>query len=220
MKKSGVGTISPHRFLIGFGMYISPEGHSCYLVALEGPDRLGKSTQAKLLEDAMKESQIRGIVEKSPYADGPICDRIYQMLYSGEAVSQPVVFQTLMGINRLSWQQQHLPNLAYHFDVIVLDRWSPSTWVYGAESGVPDETTSCVLQGLIEPDLVLVFDGEAFPSPDADDSYEADERFQRNIRQRYRDWAQGKIHVRWLDARQEVSAVTEEILGHIRWILR
>jgi thymidylate kinase len=196
-------------------MYTSPQGHSCFIVALEGPDRLGKSTQARILQERLH--SVRGKVEKSPYADGITYERIYEMLRTGEALSHPIVFQTLMGINRLLWQS-HLSMIAKDFDVIVLDRWSPSTWVYGAEAGVAEATTACILQGILEPDLVLIFDGEPFPSPDEDDSYEANVQFQQNLRKRYRDWAK-KPNARLIDARQSVETVTEILMAHIRGLL-
>ena len=34
-------------------MYRSPKGDTCLFVALDGADRLGKSTQGQLLEDAL-----------------------------------------------------------------------------------------------------------------------------------------------------------------------
>ena len=76
-------------------MYESPKGHRCFIVALEGPDRLGKSTQAKMVEHKMEAEGIRGVLDKCPDKDGVTYERIYEMLRTGEAVKYPTVFQTL-----------------------------------------------------------------------------------------------------------------------------
>jgi len=198
-------------------MYQSPQGHSCFLVALEGADRLGKSTQAKLLEAAMDKAKMKAIVEKCPFKDGGTYERIYEMLRTGEAVKYPTVFQTLQGANRRYFQNSYLPTLASHFDVVVIDRWNTSTLVYGAEAGVPEETTNCILKGIVEPDLVFLFDGQPFVSPDEDDAYEADKDFQRRLRDRYRAW--GEAHPETaiiVNANRGPEVITEELLEKLQ----
>jgi dTMP kinase len=197
-------------------VYESPQGHRCFIVALEGPDRLGKSTQASLLEASLEGRGISSIVEKAPFKDEATHGRIYDMLRTGEALRYPVVFQTLMGANRHLFQNRYLPNLAWHNDVVVLDRWNVSTLVYGAESGVPEETTRCILKGLVEPDLVLIFDGEPFSSPDEDDAYEADKAFQSRIRQRYVEWGNSNSNAMFIKANRRQEMIQREIVEAIQ----
>jgi thymidylate kinase len=202
-------------------MFVSPKGHKCFIVALEGPDRLGKSTQAALLETAMETARIRGVFDKCPYKDGVTYERIYEMLRTGEAVKYPTVFQTLQGANRMAFQKTLLPTLALHFDVVVIDRWNVSTLVYGGEAGVPQETTDCILKGIVEPDLVFVFDGEQFDAPDADDAYEADKEFQGRLRRRYAAWADAHpdITVK-VNANQDKRLISLDLLDGIKKLLR
>ena len=198
-------------------MYQSPHGHSCHVVALEGGDRLGKSTQAKLLENALEQVKIKAILDKSPYKDGVTYERIYEMLESGEAVRHPVVFQTMFGANRRFFQQRFLPTLARHFEVVVLDRWSLSGRIYGGESGVSKADTECLLSGLLEPDLTFVFDGVPFPTEGGDDSYEADTAFQSRVRDRYRRWAEKHPETTVLvDAHGAPQVICEEIVSTIQ----
>lgn len=171
-------------------MYKSPKGDTCLFIALEGGDRLGKSTQARLLESMLERAGVRVIFDKSPYKDDATYERIYEMLETGDAVRHPVVFQATYGANRRFFQQQLLPTLAGHFDVVLMDRWTLSGRVYGSETGVPEKDTECIQKGLVEPDFTVVFDGTPFPAQDNGDSYETDTSFQRRIRDRYRAWAQ------------------------------
>lgn len=197
-------------------MYTS-RTHQCFLIALEGADRLGKTTQAKRLEPALEQVGIKGVVEKMPYQDGVTYDRIYEMLHTGEALQEPVAFQTFMGVNRLGFQSNYLPTLAEHFEVVILDRWNLSTLVYGAQSGVSEETTKVILKGVSEPDLVLIFDGEPFSSTETDDSYEANLEFQDRVQRAYRDW--GNAHPEktvFIRANQAPDLVTKDILAAIR----
>jgi dTMP kinase len=201
-------------------MYQSPQGHSCHIVALEGGDRLGKSTQARLLEPALERAKIRGILDKSPYKDGATYDRIYEMLGTGDATRHPVVFQTLYAANRRFFQHRFLPTLAGHFDVVVLDRWILSGLVYGAQAGIPDDVQACIQHGLVVPDLTLVFDGQPFPAPDDDDSYEADQGFQQRIRDGFRSWAQQRPdQALVVGANRPEKIVCAELVGAIQRLL-
>jgi len=202
-------------------MYTSPNGHRCLIVALEGPDRIGKSTQAQRIAHALKERKIRGAVEKAPFKDGVTYDRIYEMLRTGEAVEHPVVFQSFMGINRRLFQTQYLPDLAQEMDVVVLDRWNVSTLVYGSEGGVSAATTWCILKGILEPDLVFLFTGEPFASPDTDDAYEADKDYQRRIQDTYKAWGKSNpARTHWIKANEAPERITDEIVGTIQYLMR
>ena len=197
-------------------MYRSPKGDTCLFVALEGADRLGKSTQGQLLEDALERAKVKAILDKSPYKDGATYGRIYEMLETGEAVRHPLVFQTLYGANRRFFQHLYLPTLAVHFDVVVMDRWSLSSRVYGGAAGVPEADTECLLSGLVEPDLTLVFDGEPFASTGEDDAYEADRGFQARVRASYHRWAQETVPGRVLvNANRGREAIRDEVLAAV-----
>jgi len=202
-------------------MYTSPQGNSCFIVALEGPDRLGKSTQAKLVETAMDVEGTRGVIDKCPYKDGVTYKRIYEMLRTGEAVKYPTVFQTLQGANRRAFQHKLLPTLALHFDVVIIDRWNVSTLVYGTEAGVPIETTECILKGIVEPDLVWLFEGEPFAAPDADDAYEADKEFQARLRKGYARWAEAHPEITMrVDANRPKHQICAELMVSLRKLVR
>lgn len=168
-------------------MYTAPNGNTCYLVALEGADRVGKATQAALLENGLNARGHKSTVEEIPYKDGVTHPEIYRMLKDGSVNLEPAVLQTLHTINRRYFQLQYLPTLAAHFEVVVLDRWNLSTRVYGAASGVSHPITENLLKGIVTPDIGIVLDGDSFPKEGLD-VWEADTEFQRAVRQGYREW--------------------------------
>lgn len=167
-------------------MFYSSQGQ-CFLIAIEGPDKVGKATQAELLEDKLQRRGIKAMTVEVPWKDDVTYDLIYSMLKSGEAKEHPIVFQTLQATNRRILQETYLPNLTTHFDVVILDRWTPSTWAYGAASGIPTRVNEVILQGLVEPDFTIILDGVPF-GHEREDTYEADNVFQQEVRRQYREY--------------------------------
>lgn len=205
--------------------------NGCYLVVIEGPDKVGKQTQTKMLVDALssrtaltvigdekldKPRQLKVESEEIPYNDGNTHKKIYEMLKNGDAVKHPEAFQTFHTANRMIWQRDVLPNLAQHHDVLVLDRWNISSWVYGRAGGCSDEMLKCVLDSIVEPDLVFVFDGEPFNTPErADDSYEANKTFVKTVRDGYRRWALENEGIAVpIDANRSRDEVHKELVWH------
>jgi dTMP kinase len=199
-------------------MYKARNGKESYLIAIEGPDRLGKATQARRLESSLPRLGYKPISEEVPYKDGVTRDLIYEMLFDGRATQHPVVFQTIQAMNRRIFQAQYLPNLAAHFDAIVLDRWIGSTIVYGRAAGVSDEQTECMLSGVIKPDLVFVFDGEPFPAKEREalDEYEKDSEFQRRVRAGFQRYANETPEAHLVDAHRDPNVITDELIAQCR----
>lgn len=193
-------------------MFTAPNGKTCHLIALEGADRVGKATQAALLERALNAEGIKATVEEIPYNDRVTHPEIYRMLKDGTVNLEPAVLQTLHAVNRRYFQHSFLPNLTSHFDVVVLDRWNLSTRVYGAASGVDEQVTENLLKGIVEPDVVFVLDGPPFPKPGLD-VWEADSEFQRTVREGYRGWCdRDPEHYVKISANNAKSFVHRQIL--------
>jgi dTMP kinase len=199
-------------------MFTARNGRKCFLVAIEGPDRVGKATQARLLEERLMPH--KATVEEVPYNDGVTYPQIYAMLRSGAVNKYPVVFQTLQGTNRRFFQKNFLPNLASHYDVLILDRWTLSTRVYGIASGVSEGATNEILEGIVEPDLTLVFDGKPFPKEGLD-VWEANIPFQNRVRELYMaHCAKEPERFVKIDAERPVDVIQEEVLTTVRNRLR
>lgn len=205
--------------------------NGCSLVVIEGPDKVGKETQTKMLVEALSTRIARTVVAKGPldkprnlkvaseeipYDDGNTHTQLYKMLKNGDAVTHPEAFQTFQAANRMIWQKDVLPRLASRYDVIVLDRWNISSWVYGRAGGCSDAMLECVLEPIIEPDLVFVFDGEPFHTPErTDDSYEANKALMQRVREGYRRWARENSDMAVaINANRPREAVNEELVWH------
>jgi thymidylate kinase len=74
------------------------------------------------------------------------------------------------------------------YDVIIMDRWSLSTVVYGAAEGVSEEFTTRLAKWLRVADYTFVLHGESY-FHEAEDSYEADRDLQLKVRLGYSMWA-------------------------------
>lgn len=204
--------------------------NNCYLIVIEGPDKVGKETQSKLLVESLqtrfyktfegqitkKRVPISVVREEIPYRDGITHTKIYDMLKSGEAVDHPDAFQTLQVANRMIWQKTVLTNMSMRKDVIILDRWNISSWVYGRASGCSEKMLDCLLRDIVKPDIVFVFDGDPFITPEReDDSYERNKVFMAKVRRQYQRWASKNPGVAVkVEANRPKDVVQEKLVRH------
>lgn len=201
-------------------MYRAPNGQHCFLVAIEGPDRVGKATQAEMLQQGLYQEGLKATIEEIPSDDKVTYPQIYAMLHSGAVDRYPVVFQTLQATNRRYFQVHFLPNLAHHFDVVILDRWNLSTRVYGRVSGVKEDTTEAILDGILEPDLNIVLDGDPFPKEGLD-TWEANLVFQSRVRELYGQYCdQDPKQFVKIEANRPPHDVRQDVLAEVLKRLR
>lgn len=158
------------------------------IIVIEGPDRCGKATQSKLLQEYITRAGFGAIVVEVPIRSAVTYRIVYWMLKNGLAKRFPKVFQCLQFLNRKIFQIFTLPGLERMYDFIVMDRWSLSTIVYGGAGGVSEEFTVSLAKRLREPDYTFVLSGESYLH-EAEDSYEADLDLQDKVRLGYSMWA-------------------------------
>jgi thymidylate kinase len=204
--------------------------NGCYLVVIEGPDKVGKETQSKKLARALQERFFKTYVgssrnkrinisverEEIPYNDGVTHKKIYDMLNTGEALQYPEVYQTFHAANRLIWQKKVMPQMTTYNDVIILDRWNISSWVYGRTSRCSEKMLQCVLKEIVEPDIVFVFDGDSFHTPEREnDSYEGNQTFMAGVRHHYKRWVEEnpEIAIR-ISANRPKEIIHEDLIRH------
>ena len=176
------------------------------IVVVEGPDKVGKETQSKLLADTLS---VRGlqVVRLEPtkqFAYGK--KAIYSMLESGAAKRYPNLFQFVQFINRLYIQLFKLPKLVRENDIVILDRWALSGFIYGQCEGINPWLNEWFYNRAKRADLVLVFSGTSYRRTQADDSYEKDAVLQTRVKNLYRVFGQAMTDHVLLD---NVGSVTE-----------
>jgi thymidylate kinase len=159
------------------------------LVVFEGPDKVGKETQSKLLAQNLKKQGINCIrVEPSKEAHPRLKKLIYSMLETGAAKRHPNTFQFVQFLNKVYFQTFKLPKLMKVYDVVILDRWALSGWIYGDAEGINRSLNKWMFNRVKRADITLVLSGTSYKrSTTTDDSYEKDNDLQAKVRIAYRD---------------------------------
>lgn len=173
---------------------------------------VGKATQARLLEQALLSRGFKTTTEEIPYQDRLTHSLLYEMLEQGSARSSPDAFQAIQCLNRIHFWQHYLPTLAMYHNVIVLDRWTLSTEIYGAAGGAHPDVTAHLLRHVCPADLNLVIDAPPWPKPDRD-VLERDNPFQSRVRTLYQEaCAQDPVVNVKIDGARPVAVVHHEML--------
>lgn len=158
-------------------------------IVIEGPDRVGKATQVKLLQEKLAKANKTVTTVEVPLRSNIIYHLIYWMLGNGLAKKFPKIFQWFQYFNRQIFQWMILPRLDDEYDYIIMDRWSLSTVVYGAATGVPEEFTQKLYKRLKTPDHTIILLGKSHQHV-AEDVYESDNSLQEKVRKLYAIWSE------------------------------
>lgn len=156
------------------------------VIALEGPDRVGKFTQATMLVNKLRSIGYTVGFYEVPAKDFLTYPIIYWMLKNGLAKRFPRLFQWLQIQNRRKLQKKILSSIGSH-DYIILDRWFLSTYIYGKASGIELNLDDLRL-GLLPPDMNIILNGK-IGGLEARDVYEKDDVMQAKVVKFYREWA-------------------------------
>lgn len=159
------------------------------IIAVEGPDRVGKATQTKMLNDYLVSCGKTVKTVEVPVHGIFSYPLIYLMLKTGLAKFFPNLFQFIQSLNKLTFQYFFLPLLKKKYDYVIFDRWSLSSLVYGESSGVNFNMNLSLFKKLEVPDLTVVINGPA-RNDEARDSYESDKSFQAVVRANYALWCE------------------------------
>lgn len=181
------------------------------IIVFEGADRCGKATQSKMLRDHLNFSGQSAKIVEVPIRSAVSYRLVYWMLHNGLAKKLPKLFQVLQFLNRKIFQIFTLPSLESEYDVLILDRWSLSTIVYGGAEGVSEKFTVGLSNMLRKPDHTIILLGPSFPH-DAEDVYEADTELQRKVREGYSSWAfSHPLETSVLDCKQDKKILSKKI---------
>ena len=191
------------------------------LLSCEGPDRVGKETQSRKLTDHLTDKGYLVVRAETPYK-GLTCQAIRWMLGNGLAIKWPTLFQLLHHANKLLFQTFVLPRLMSLADVVVLDRWDASEWVYGIASGASKSVVEWCYEQLFKPSWTFVFIGKMKGKPT--DDYEKDCALQARVNELYVKWAvsAGNVSILRIDEigeKEEVHhAVLKELHTHLDFV--
>lgn len=183
------------------------------IIAIEGPDRVGKKTQAAMLVNALKNSGHRVASIEVPIEGNASYRLVYWMLKNGLARRLPNLFQFIQFVNKYLFQATWLRSLSRITDYVVLDRWRLSAIVYGDATGVNRRFNRKLMKMLALPDMTIVLDGVRYTDV-AEDVYEADTDLQVKVRRGYADWVcDHHVDHELVDNRGTVDEVHERVMN-------
>lgn len=153
------------------------------LIAFEGPDCVGKTTQINELYATLRDKGYTASSHKIPYQYHLYSSAIIKEMISEELVNEfPLLFQAAMIENRKYFQREVLDKSTKDF--VLVDRWNLSTLFYGEEQGIPSHISSELLRDIAEPSVYIIFDGAPFDR-DSKDVLDRDLELQGRLRARY-----------------------------------
>lgn len=188
---------------------------TCKVLVFEGPDKSGKETQSRLTVETLRKQGARVIRVEVPCRSARWTHGlIYWMLRNGWAKRLPNAFQAVQFLNKLSFQLLDLPAMLRDHDVVVLDRWSLSSIVYGDATGVHRGFNRLLSRLLRKPDRTIVFAERSYRrDSEQDDSYEKDTDLQARVRAGYREWASTHADHFLVDNSRSVDEVHREVIN-------
>jgi len=125
---------------------------------LEGPDRVGKSTQVEHLAQLLTQRGMSVLVSREPGGDA-LGEAIRTMVFAPNLDPWTELFLFLAG--RARHLDEVIEPALTHGELVLLDRYTPSTLVYqGAELGDEVVVQLCSLPVFRTPDLTIILDRE------------------------------------------------------------
>lgn len=155
------------------------------IISIEGPDKVGKETQSKLLAEDLESQGFSVKIVDVPVNSLITHTLIYWMLSNGLALKFPTLFQVIQFFNKLWFQLTKLAYYRFKYSYVILDRWSHSAYVYGKVTFVSMFLVNVMFNMLRKPDVTISIKGDSFLREKKDDVYESDSSLQSRVRHEY-----------------------------------
>lgn len=193
-------------------------------VVLEGPDKSGKSTQAKLLADLLRGRGVAVLHTREPGGTA-VAEGVRKLLLDPALRVSPRAELFLYEASRAQHVEEKIRPALERGEFVLCERFTMSSAVYqgfarGLDSAMIDALNDYATGGL-KPDLTVVLDipsGE-FDSRDLgrelDRLEREDEAFRRRVRDGYRALAAATPGVALLDGRRPQDELQRDILSRV-----
>ncbi len=190
------------------------------LIVFYGINNLGKSTQAKLLVERLKNNGYQAeYVKYAIYSLAPSGVILNDYLRSGNPYNlSPREAQTIQALNRTQYQNELIGKLKAGINVVAED-YKGTGIAWGLGAGVEEAYLKEINSHLIDEDLVFLFDGERFRQAiENNHKHENDEELTTKVR-----WAHLKLREEYgwwkINANLAIEEIHEEIWETVRDLL-
>lgn len=187
------------------------------LVVLEGLDHCGKSSQARLLQQALPNTHLTCFPDRST-----VLGQVINRYLKGEMEMDDHAIHLLFSANR--WERmQALTQLLESGTTVISDRYVYSGCAYSAAKGLPLTWCQAPDQGLIRPDLVvylrLTAQQAVSRSGFGSERYER-QAFQEKVGAIFDQMLQPLPYCLALDATETVEVLAAQILSKVQEVRR
>ena len=186
------------------------------IIVLEGTDKAGKTTQSRMLLEALKISAKVSVIIDFPDYTTSIGMEIKAFL-DGKRDYLPEVKHLLFSANR--WEKKkEIESMLEKGTLIVMNRYWQSNLVYGAASGIDVDWLLRLDKGLPKEDLVialLVKPNVSSKRAETQDAFESDADLAAKAYENYINFAK-KFNWRIVDGSKSKEQVHQEIMKVVR----
>lgn len=196
--------------------------HEGELIAIEGPDGCGKSTQVELLTEWMEEEGYDIIVTREP-TDNPLGELLKKSLSGDLDLSLEAEALLFAGDRALHVSDFIRPNLE-EGRIVLTERYVHSSLAYQTARGLPEEWVEEINRTAIEPDLSIFIDvppevgAERVNSSRESDSFDRDRELQKGVRNAYKKFA-GEDGMPLIDGTESIEEVQDRIREEVESFL-
>lgn len=198
------------------------------LIDLEGIDGSGKAVQSKLIYEWLQKSGYHPYIYKYPDLNGTVGAMLNDFLHRRLEIDERVQFLAF-ALDILK-DQMEVKGRISDGEIVILDRYVPSTLAYQCSKGIPLEGGMGIANslGFLKPDLIFLLDIDAGTSMGRKfhqkiiDRHEGDKKLLERVRVTYSKLYKKKWLGRWIliDGEQGVLKISEVIKGYISPLLK
>lgn len=190
-------------------------------IVLEGPDRCGKSTQAKLLYNYLLEKGFDVVLTREP-GGTPTAEKIRQIVLEPGLDVRPVAELLLYEASRAQHTQEKIIPALQEGKIVICERYTMSTCAYQGYARGLDlnliETVNHIATSGLKPDLTIVFlmSDKYFSSRGeylfSDRLEREDREFRQNMRLGYKNMVSRTENAYLIDADADVDAIRQRVV--------
>ena len=198
------------------------------LIDLEGIDGSGKAIQSKLVYEWLQRSGYNPYIYKYPDLNGTVGGMLNDFLHRRLEIDERVQFLAF-ALDILKDQVELKGRIGYG-EVVILDRYVPSTLAYQCSKGMFLEEGMKIANSLdfIKPDVIFLLDIDADTAMERKfhqkviDRHEGDKKLLEQVRATYLKLYKGRWLSKWvlINGEQEVLKINEKIKGYISPLLK